>query len=119
LLDLLQLTGFAYESLNVLHRWAARFIIVSSAIHIGGRIHVRPVDVRRPLHKRQSTASDPCYRSQVNVPSSSPTAPASGYIGWGWAGQSSTAALSKSFVSDAGPCSFTAFACFLLYDAFL
>jgi hypothetical protein len=35
-----KLTGFAYESLNVLHRWSARFIIVSSAIHIGGRIYV-------------------------------------------------------------------------------
>lgn len=35
-----KLTGFAYESLNVLHRWSARFVIISSAIHIGGRIHV-------------------------------------------------------------------------------
>jgi len=33
-------TGFAYESLNVLHRWSARFVIISSAIHIGGRIYV-------------------------------------------------------------------------------
>jgi hypothetical protein len=34
------MTGFAYESLNVLHRWSARFIIVLTAIHIGGRIYV-------------------------------------------------------------------------------
>ena len=37
-----KLTGFAYESLNVLHRWSARFIIITSAIHIGGRIYVSP-----------------------------------------------------------------------------
>lgn len=37
-----KLMGFAYESLNVLHRWSAWFIIISSAIHIGGRIHVSP-----------------------------------------------------------------------------
>jgi hypothetical protein len=36
-----KLTGFAYESLNVLHRWSARFVIISSTIHIAGRIHVR------------------------------------------------------------------------------
>lgn len=36
----LYLTGFSCESLNVLHRWSARFIIVSSAIHVGGRIYV-------------------------------------------------------------------------------
>ncbi|KAL7411891.1 hypothetical protein BDY24DRAFT_342513, partial [Mrakia frigida] len=54
-----RLTGFAYESLNVLHRWSARFVILSSAIHIGGRIH-------------------------VNVPSSDP-GPGRRYIAWGWA----------------------------------
>lgn len=36
-----KLTGFAYESLNVLHRWSARMIILLATIHIGGRIHVR------------------------------------------------------------------------------
>jgi hypothetical protein len=53
------LTGFAYESLNVLHRWSARFIIVQSVIHIAGRIH-------------------------VNVPSVDP-GPGRRYIAWGWA----------------------------------
>jgi len=35
-----KLTGFAYESLNVLHRWSARVVIVLSFIHVGGRIRV-------------------------------------------------------------------------------
>lgn len=34
-----KLTGFAYESLNVLHRWSARWLIITSAIHVGGRIY--------------------------------------------------------------------------------
>lgn len=42
-----KLTGFAYESLNVLHRWSARFIIVSSAIHVGGRLYVSMVNESR------------------------------------------------------------------------
>lgn len=53
------LTGFAYESLNVLHRWSARFVIITSVIHIAGRIY-------------------------VNVPSADP-GPGRRYIAWGWA----------------------------------
>ena len=53
------LTGFAYENLNVFHRWAGRCVILFSAIHIGGRIY-------------------------VNVPSAAPTSLGGGYIAWGW-----------------------------------
>ena len=54
-------TGFAYESLNVLHRWSARFLILTAAIHVGGRIWV----------------DEP--RTKVGPAGS-------GYIIWGWVG---------------------------------
>lgn len=54
-------TGIGYESLNGLHRWTARMIVILSSIHIGGRIY-------------------------VNVPNSSPVGSGYGYIRWGWAG---------------------------------
>ena len=44
-----KLTGFAYESLNVLHRWSARWLIITSAIHVGGRIYVSSF---KKLHSR-------------------------------------------------------------------
>jgi len=47
-----KVTGFAYESLNVLHRWSARFVLVSSAIHIGGRIYVSRESLRLPASGR-------------------------------------------------------------------
>lgn len=34
------MTGFSYESLNVLHRWSARMILILSYIHVGGRVYV-------------------------------------------------------------------------------
>ena len=34
------MTGFSYESLNVLHRWSARMVFFLSVIHVAGRIYI-------------------------------------------------------------------------------
>lgn len=41
-------TGFAYEGLNVLHRWSARVMVIFSCIHVGGRIYVSRTGKTKP-----------------------------------------------------------------------
>ena len=78
---MISVTGFAYESLNVLHRWSARLVVLLSIIHVGGRVSaVQPTGLAIAHLSVPDASRDQIY---VNNPTVNPTLYGHKYIIWG------------------------------------